>query len=598
MRKIFTFLCVVLTTFFSAQADNATFGWSLSGGGATGADRSADVVTDASGNVFTANSFLNAAVFNGVSLTGSAKGSGASYDNSLFISKISPAKATLWTLYSNVGVVTPTGLATTPNGDLIVTGTIRPVVGGATTNANIIDAAGTVTTFSSLLSSTSINQSFVAKFNSNGIIQWVKEFDSGSAKDKAVTTNALASDASGNVYVTGNFTNTVVLPAGTPVTLTSTNTAQAAFIVKLNGTTGDEVWNKTTTGGIASEILTALTYGDDGYLYAGGIYRNATVPVTVTIGDKSFTPSTGYDLTLIRLDTDGNITYIQNRTNASDTRVKDLTVKNGKVFVGGSFRGDNGGILFSGATALTATAAYLNGFLVTFDALTGSDLWHKGVFAPAIAEINGIVVGKDGNLFAFGYHYNALGTTVASANVVFGDDIVLKDTDPSNKLGDLFLSSYNVSTGVTQEVHLVGKGTGSETANSLAGFGSNLYLLGSYNSAPITFENATTSTATGAFDFFLVDYTVVNPTSGIIPSEISPSPYSYSDHSNRQVVVKNAGSVKIAKIIDASGRSINVTSNSNNDVLNINAQGIASGVYILQLTTSNSQIISQRLIIQ
>jgi len=63
-------------------------------------------------------------------------------------------------------------------------------------------------------------------------------------------------------------------------------------------------------------------------------------------------------------------------------------------------------------------------------------------------------------------------------------------------------------------------------------------------------------------------------------------------------VVKNAGNVRNARIIDTMGRSIKTASNSNNDVLNINAQGIAAGVYILQLTTSNSQITSQRLIIQ
>ena len=599
MRKIFTLLCVVLTTIFSAQADNATFGWSLSGGGATGADRSADVVTDANGNVFTANYFLNAAAFNGVSLTGSAKGTGSNYDNSLFISKISPAKATLWTLYSNVGVVTPTALATTPNGDLIVTGTIRPVVGGATTNANIIDAAGTVTTFSSLLSSTSINQSFIAKFNSNGIIQWVQELNSGAAKDKLVTTSALAADASGDIYLTGVFTNSVILPTATPVTLTSSNTTQAAFITKLNGTTGNEIWYKTSTGGIVSEIFPALAYGDDGYLYAAGDLKNATTPISITIGDKTFAPSLGADLALIRFATDGTISYIQERScvvsaTARDIRVKDLAVKNGKVFVAGSFYGIDGGIHFSNEN-MGSTTASLNGFVAAFNALDGADVWHKAILSPSIAEVYGLALGIDGNLFAFGTHYNKLGTA-AAGDVVFGDGFKL--TDAANNLGDLFLSSYNVLTGVTQEVHLVGKGTGSETANSLASFGSNLYLLGTYNSAPITFENTKTSTTTGAFDFFLANYTVINPSTGVISSEASKLPFSYSDHANSLIVVKNAANVRNARIIDTTGRCIKTASNSNNDVLNINAQGIAAGVYILQLTTSSSQTISQRLIIQ
>ena len=112
MKRRFTLFVLCCTAVFFIQAQNASFGWFLSGGGATGADRSADVVTDASGNIFTANTFLNTATFNGVTLTGSAKGSGANFDSNLFISKISPAKSTLWYIYSNVGAVNATSLAT------------------------------------------------------------------------------------------------------------------------------------------------------------------------------------------------------------------------------------------------------------------------------------------------------------------------------------------------------------------------------------------------------------------------------------------------------------------------------------------------------
>lgn len=602
MKKLLTLLYVVLIATCFVQADNASFGWILTGGGATGSDRSAKVVTDASGNIFTANYFLNIATFNGFTLTGSAKGTATNYDSSLFISKISPDTVTAWNIYSNVGAVTPTSLATTPAGDLIVTGTIRAVVGAATTNANIIDAVGTVTTFTGLSTSSSYVQSFVAKFNTKGVVQWVKELNSGAAKDKMVTTSALAADASGNVYLTGIYTNTVILPSATPVTLTSGNTTQAAFIAKLDGGTGNEIWYKASTGGIVSEVIPALTYGDDGYLYAAGDYKNTAVPVAVTIGDKTFTPSIGADLALIRFDTDGALSYIQQRscvasTTVRDIRVKNLTVKSGKAFVAGSFYGIDGGIQFSNEN-LGSTTSYLNGFVAAFTAQDGTDIWHKGILSPAIAEVYGVTIGSDGNLFAFGTYYNGSSTgDVTAGDVAFGNNFVIKDTDPSNKSGDLFLASYNVLTGVTQGVHAVGQGSGSEASTSLASFGNNLYLSGIYNSTPITFENGKKLSTTGSFDFFLVNYKVISP-SGVISSDATPSPYSFVDHANHLVVVKNAGSVRFARILDATGRSIKIAFNSNNDVMNINAQGIAAGVYILQLTASNSQITSQRLIIQ
>jgi len=598
MKKIFTFLCVVLTTIFIVKADNATFNWALISSGA-GADYSADVVTDVNGNIFLASYFGGSATFNGVQLDGSPKGTGNSnFDNSLFVSKISPSKTTLWSIYSNVGVVTPTALATTPAGDLIVTGTIRAVSNGATTNANIIDALGTVTTFTGLNISTSYAQSFVAKFNANGAVQWVKELNSGTAKDKAVTTNGLAADANGNVYLTGIYTTTVVLPAPTLVTLTSTNTTQAAFITKLDGTTGNEIWYRTSSGAIVSEILSGLTFGDDGFLYAAGIYRNATTAVPVTIGDKTFTPTSGYGLTMIKLDTDGNISYIQSRSNASDTRVKDVFVRSGKVFVAGSLRGDNGGLLFPGGTALTSTAAYLNGFTAVFDSNTGNDIWQKAILSSGIIEVYGITIGSDNRLYAFGTYANKTSSSVVGP-VDFGNSKTIADTQTSNTQGDLFLVSYNVSNGTTLEIHSVASSSTFENAKSITCYGNNLYMLGGSNATSIDFgNNNIISGRTASFDFLLINYTVANPSTGVITSDASKLPFSYSDNANRLVVVKNAGNVKSARIIDATGRSIKIASNNNNDVLNIDAQGIASGVYLLQLTASDSQITSQRLIIR
>jgi hypothetical protein len=589
MKKFFTLLCILFMTSFLAQAQNASFNWSLCGGGATGADRSADVVTDASGNIFTANTILNTATFNGITATGSLKGSGANYDNCLFINKISPVKTTLWTIYSNVGVVTPTAMATTAAGDLIVTGTMRPVINTAsqTTTANIIDGLGTVTTFNNLTAS-SINQSFVAKFNSSGAIQWVQEINSGIAKDKVVTTTAIAVDASGNIYVTGIFPTTVVFP-GSSTIYTSTNTTQAAFIAKLDGTTGNEVWNKTSTGGIVQETLPGLVYGDDGYLYAAGIYRNAATPVAVTIGDKSFTPSAGYDLTLIKFDTDGNLSYIQSRLNAGDTRVKDITQSNGKVFVAGSFKGS---ITFS--TALTNSGTLLNGFTAAFNATDGSDSWQKGVFSAGIDETYGLVVGRDGRLYAFGAYGNKSGSATATP-VDFGDSKSIPDTNPTNSSADLFLVSYNVANGTTLELHSVATSSAYETANSLACTPNHLYLLGTTNASPVTFENASTYTTLGAYDILLIDYKII--ASGINSFNQEKLPFSYFDNPNRFIVVKNAEQVTYVKLLDTTGRIIKTSTNSNN-TLNIGTQNISPGVYILQLTTSDKKIISQRLIIQ
>lgn len=588
MKKIITLFSLVFFIAVLTNAQNASFGWFLAGGGAIGADRSADVVTDADGNIFTANHFLNAATFNSISLTGAVKGSGANYDASLFISKISPAKTTLWTIYSNDGAVTPTSLATSPSGDLFVTGTIRAVVNtaGQTTTANLIDAVGTVTSFTGLGSS--VVQSFVAKFNASGVVQWVKEINS-SSKSTAITSAALAADADGNVYISGSYISNIIFP-GNSTTYTTTNTTKASFITKLNGATGNEVWSRLSSGSIVSEDISALTYGDDGNLYAAAIYRNATSPVLVTIGNASFTPSAGYDLTLIKLNVDGDIAYIQNRSNLSDTRVKDIVVKNGKVFIAGSFKGS-----IATSTALTSTSTNLNGFTLAFSSTDGSDVWQKNVYSSGITDTDGLAVGNDGNLFAFGAYANKTGTSTA-VDVDFGNSKKIADTDPTNNAADLFLVSYNANNGTTAELHKVASSSTWETANSLVASGNKLYLLGTTNGNPITFQNSGTYSTLGAYDFFLASYTVTNPGTGYDDNSVAQV-NAYFNKDENAITIQNAGNIVSVKLYDATGKLLKLTKEKN-DVLIINTQGITQGAYFLHLSTVDGKVISEKIIIR
>jgi hypothetical protein len=595
MRKIFTLLSVMAVAAIALNAQNATFQWTLAGNGATSSDRSADVVTDGSGNIITANYFSNSVNFNGNTISGAPKGTGANYDVSLLVTKLTPLKATSWYLYNNVGTITPVAVAVATSGDVYLTATVRGIVGATSpTTANLIDASGSsVVTFTGL--TTSAVQSFVAKFNSNGILQWIKELNSGTAKDKAITATALTTDASGNVYVAGTFTNTVIIPGSSNITLTTTNTTQAAFIAKLNGTDGNAVWGLASSGGIVSETLAGLTVADDGNLYAAGIYRNTSTPVSVSIGASSFTPSSGYDVTLIRLATDGTVSSIINRSNDKDTRVKDLLVKNGKAYVAGSFYSTGTGIkLADGVSKVITTSTYLNGFLLAFDAATGADLWQKTVASPGITDIDGIAICFDGRLYAFGAYGNKNGSATAAA-VDFGNSQTIPDSSPTNAAADLFLASYNTSDGTTLELHKVATNAASyETANSLASSGNALYLLGSSNATGLTFENNSTFTTAGQYDFLLISYGDI-PT-GISTVKAGDKLFAYVDRTNKTIIVKEASEVTYARLVDISGRAVAETANSS-DMLTLKAGGVAPGVYILKLTTTDGSVTAQKLLV-
>ncbi len=596
MRKFYTTICLLMVFVLTAGAANASFSWFVGGGGATGSDYASDVTTDGDGNIFMMASFVDSLTFNGVGKKGSPKGSGASFDKSLFITKMSATKTNSWSIFSNVGVFNPVAMATTKNGSLIVTGSVRAVKGGATTSANMVDAAGTVTTFTDLGTASTEVQTVVAKFNPSGVLQWVKEINSSATKDTLVEPSALVVDASDNIYLTGVFTKTAVFPAATPISISTTNTTQAAFFAKLDGATGNAIFARTSSGGIITENFNGLAVGFDG-VYIAGSAKNLATPVVVNVGPTlTYTPSTTPSLFLVKTDFEGMPIYIQSRASLStditkgDVRVKDVVLKDGKVIVGGSFQGSYGGLQFTGG-ALTASAAYLNGFLAAFNATDGVDVWQKAITSPAITEINGLANGNDGRIWAHGYTYNALGTTIPAGDCSFGNGVVLADA--ANKTGDLFLTSFDPSNGSAGEAHWAGKGTGSETANGLTSYGGNLYLASTTNSNPITFEVPTMVYARlGSFDFLLQSYTVT--AAGLDPVR-TDAVSCYFELASRSVVVKNAGEYSAVSLFDLTGRKVGTSTSNAGEIRFSNLQ---QGVYVIGATKLNGSRVSVKVAVQ
>jgi len=603
MRKFYTtlsLLLVIALTVGAVPAPTATFSWALGGGGATGSDYASDITTDNSGNIFLMASFLSSATFNSITVNGSAKGSGSSFDKSLLIAKMSPNKTNLWNIISNVGVFNPVAMATTQDGSLIVTGSVRAVknTAGQTTTANIVDAAGTVTTFTDLGNAVTDVQTVVAKFNANGIVQWVKEINSSASKDTLVEPTALVVDINGNVIMTGVFTKTAVFQAASPISISTTNTTQGAFVAKLSGTNGDAIWGKTTSGGVISENMSALALDADGVsVYFAGSAKNLAVPVVVNVGPTlSYTPSISPSLLLVKLDASGTPIFVQSRASLStdatkgDIRVKDIVVKDGKFIVGGSFQGSYGGYQFAGG-ALTASATYLNGFLAAFNGTDGTDVWQKAITAPAITDVIGLAIGINGNVWAHGTTYNAIGT-VTPGDCSFGNGIVL--TDAANKFGDLFLASFSPATGLAAEAHWAGKSSGSETANALTAFGSNLYLASTTNGAPITFEIAgNTYTRLGtSFDFVLQNYTV---TATGVNQVRTDAVSSYFELATRSVVVKNAGAYSSVSLYNLMGRVVGTSAVNANEARFSNLQ---QGVYVVGATKVNGSRVSVKVTVQ
>jgi hypothetical protein len=109
------------------------------------------------------------------------------------------------------------------------------------------------------------NDIFVLKLDSNGAWHWNTFYGSGNDDHG----NGIATDSSGNVYVTGYSMATWngPAPANTPVNLFS-GTSKDAFVLKLN-TSGDYQWH-TFHGSTDNDAGDGIVVGSDNYVYVTG----------------------------------------------------------------------------------------------------------------------------------------------------------------------------------------------------------------------------------------------------------------------------------------------------------------------------------------
>lgn len=580
MKKIFTILFTATLFAVTSSAQDISYEWAIAGGGEN-ADRAAAIANDANGNIYATGVFQNEATFGGIKLKGSEKGSGANFDNSLYLAKMSNGNSTVvWNIYSNKGAVNPTGLTTAANGDVIVVGNVRAVKGGATTSANIIDAKGTETLFEDLADAATGVRGFVARFNNDGEKIWVKIISSDAGKNDV---SDVTTDSNGNIYITGYYDKDVTLSGGVKVTSTSD---QAAYVAKLDANSGDQAWIKGTTGGLKRELFgTIASEGDN--IYIGGILVNQATAVDVSFGGVTLRPSEYPDIVVAKLNANGNFSYVQTRkhiTASGNTMLKDLVVDNSKIYLSGNFKGE---LVFTGGNIVSATN--LNGFIASFDAATGNDAWQNIVSCPAITETSALTV-ADNKVYAFGYFYNKTGANVGSAN--FGNDIVLTSGD-ANTTGDLFFAVYNLDGSIVK-AEIIAAGDGSDSSMSIASTGDNVYLFGHFNSTnangkkPLSFYGTTESLTTiGGFDFFIAKYTVKESGNSINNDQISNSQI-YVD--NNTLYVKGT-EVKSVDIYNVSGQIVKRSVYSQGeDNIEISVSSLPKGVYLIKTQSVSGSV--------
>ena len=320
------------------------------------------------------------------------------------------------------------GVATDSSGNVYVTGGTKGGLDGNTSAGN--------------------TDLFVIKYNSSGTKQWAKQLGS-SGRDSA---NGVATDSSGNVYVTG------VTFGG--LDWNTSAGANDLFVVKYNSS-GTKEWTK-QLGSASSDFANGVATDSSGNVYvAGGTY-----------GGLDGNSKGEVDLFVIKYNPTGTKQWTkQLGTDRYDEARGVATDSSGNVYVAGGTKGRLNGISNSGRT---------DAFVIKFNS-SGTRQWTKPLGTWQTDLANGVATDSSGNVYVAGVTYRHLDGNTSAGNA------------------DLFVVKYN-SSGKKQWTKQLGTSKNDRARGVATDSSGNVYVTGD------TYGGLDNNTNAGNSDLFVVKY--------------------------------------------------------------------------------------------
>ena len=321
---------------------------------------------------------------------------------------------------------------------------------------------------------------FIVKYDAIGNVLWANS-SGGAFGNRGY---CVATDANGNVFVTGYFYNpTISFGSFTLTNADNSGNTNDIFIVKYDSS-GTVLWAK-SAGGFSYDIGYSVSADVNGNVLMTGYFDSPTITFgTFTLINADNTGNSA-DFFIVKYDTNGNVLWAKRAGGTStDEGFSVATDANGNAIVTGSFASP--AITFGTFTLNNASGDEM--FIVKYDA-SGTVLWAKN----AGCNPSSIATDANGNVLVTGYYY--------TPTITFGTF-----TLTNAGIGNFFIVKYDANGNVVWA-----KGAGGSSndfsyciATDLSG---NVFVSGMFQSPFINFNSDTLYSPSGSTDpMFLLKY--------------------------------------------------------------------------------------------
>ncbi len=415
---------------------------------------------------------------------------------------------------------------------------------------------------------------FIQKFDANGNFIWVKQMG-GAFYDSGRSINI---DASGNVFTTGFFNDTVDFDPGAGVNNLISNGARDIFIQKLDAN-GNFIWVK-QMGGISFESGISIKVDAIGNIYTMGAF-SSTVDFDPGAGVSNLTYKSNTDYFIQKLDVNGNFIWAKQLGSIYGGTIHSLDIDaSGNVFTTGSFLGTLDFDPGAGVSNLTASA-WGDIFIQKLDS-NGNFIWAKQMGGTGVDIGSSITVDDFGNIY----------TTGSFEDLVDFNPGAGVSNITSNGSHDIFIQKLDANGDFIWIKQMGSPGYERATSNTVDASG-NVYTTGYFRSTVVDFDpgpGVSSLISYGYDDSFIQKLRVSGV--GIIENDFGSEILIYPNPTDGNFLVdlgENYKSVLIT-ITDLAGRLIQSNNYNESQLLNLNLEEPA-GIYLLVIETSNKKAV-------